>query len=169
MKLWNSNGKHSRRKGIPVVTYLVLLLIATFLFTGISFSKHVSTTSGDSAVSVAKFDFKFDLAGSGTQSEVLEVQVQPGFTKDYSILVSDSSEVATKYKVVAKKLTDNTPLEATLTVDGKTYDGTEFLSIDNGDAKELTLSLEWDAAENAAEYAGEVDAIRITVIAEQID
>lgn len=169
MKLWNSNGKYSRRKGLPLVTYLVLLLMATFLFTGISFSKHVSTTSGDDAASVAKFDFEFDLTDQGNQSAVLELNVQPGFSKEYSIKVADASEVTTRYKVVAEKLTDNTPLVATLTVDGNICDGTEYFSSDDIGTKVFKLTLEWDEDKNAAKYAGEVEAVRIKVVAEQTD
>lgn len=159
MKLWNRKGKYSRRKKLPVATYLVYLLIATFLFTGVSFSKYATTASGSDEARVAVFDFEFVLTGSGSQSEVVAVDTYPGFNGTYTIQVTDKSEVAMKYKVTAENLTDNTPIAVALEHNG------EYLT-ESGD---LTLKLTWDSKNNAAVYAGEVDAIRITVTAEQID
>lgn len=168
MKLWNRNGKYCRRRKLPVATYLVYLLIATFLFTGVSFSKYATTASGSDEARVAAFDFEFVLTGSGNQSEVVAVDTYPGMNKTYTVKVTDKSEVAMKYKVTAENLTDNTPLTATL-MDGNTaYDG-HYLTAGEDGTRELTLTLNWDGNNNAASYAGEVDAIRITVTAEQID
>ena len=164
MKLWNRNGKYSRRRKLPVATYLVYLLIATFLFTGVSFSKYATTASGSDEARVAAFDFEFVLTGSGNQSEVVAVDTYPGMDKTYTVKVTDKSEVAMKYKVTAENLTDNTPIAVALEHNGTAYDN-EYLT-EGGD---LTLKLEWDSKDNAAVYAGEVDAIRITVTAEQID
>ena len=168
MKLWDRKGKYCRRKKLPVATYLVYLLIATFLFTGVSFSKYATTASGSDEARVAAFDFLFDVKGPGTQDRVLAVDTYPGFAGEYTIKVTDASEVAVKYKVTAENLTDNTPLTATL-MDGNTaYDG-HYLTAGEDGTRELTLTLNWDGNNNAAVYAGEVDAIRITVTAEQID
>ncbi|MEE1037364.1 MAG: hypothetical protein U0L15_09630 [Oscillospiraceae bacterium] len=168
MKLWDRKGKYCRRKKLPVATYLVYLLIATFLFTGVSFSKYATTASGSDEARVAAFDFEFTLTGAGSLAEVLAVDTYPGMKATYTIQVTDASEVAVKYKVTAENLTDNTPLTATL-MDGNTaYDG-HYLTAGEDGTRELTLTLNWDGNNNAAVYAGEVDAIRITVTAEQID
>lgn len=168
MKLWDRKGKYCRRKKLPVATYLVYLLIATFLFTGVSFSKYATTASGSDEARVAAFDFLFDVTGPGTQDRVLAVDTYPGFAGEYTIKVTDASEVAVKYKVTAENLTGNTPVTATL-MDGNTaYDG-HYLTAGEDGTRELTLTLNWDGNNNAAVYAGEVDAVRITVIAEQID
>lgn len=164
MKLWNRKGKYSRRKKLPVATYLVYLLIATFLFTGVSFSKYATTASGSDEARVAAFDFEFVLTGSGAESKVVAVDTYPGFDESYTIQVTDKSEVAMKYKVTAENLTDNTPIAVALEYNGTAYGG-EYLT-ESGD---LSLKLTWDSKNNAASYAGEVDAIRITVTAEQID
>lgn len=168
MKLWNRKGKYCRRRKLPLATYLVYLLIATFLFTGVSFSKYATTASGSDEARVAAFDFLFDVKGPGTQDRVLAVDTYPGFAGEYTIKVTDASEVAVKYKVTAENLTGNTPVTATL-MDGNTaYDG-HYLTAGEDGTRELTLTLNWDGNNNAAVYAGEVDAVRITVIAEQID
>ena len=164
MKLWNRNGKYCRRRKLPVATYLVYLLIATFLFTGVSFSKYATTASGSDEARVAAFDFEFVLTGSGNQSEVVAVDTYPGMDKTYTVKVTDKSEVAMKYKVTAENLTNNTPIAVTLEHNSTAYDH-EYLT-ESGD---LALKLEGDSKDNAAAYAGEVDAIRITVTAEQID
>ena len=164
MKFWNRNGKYCRRRKLPVATYLVYLLIATFLFTGVSFSKYATTASGSDEARVAAFDFEFVLTGSGNQSEVVAVDTYPGFNGTYTIKVTDKSEVAMKYTVTAENLTGNTPIAVALEHNSTAYGG-EYLT-ESGD---LTLKLEWDSKDNAAAYAGEVDAIRITVTAEQID
>lgn len=164
MKLWNRNGKYCRRRKLPVATYLVYLLIATFLFTGVSFSKYATTASGSDEARVAAFDFAFVLTGSGNQSEVVAVDTYPGMDKTYTVKVTDKSEVAMKYKVTAENLTGNTPIAVALEHNDTAYGG-NYLT-ESGD---LTLKLTWDSKNNAASYAGEVDAIRITVTAEQID
>lgn len=164
MKLWNRNGKYCRRRKLPVATYLVYLLIATFLFTGVSFSKYATTASGSDEARVAAFDFEFVLTGSGNQSEVVAVDTYPGMDKTYTVKVTDKSEVAMKYTVTAENLTENTPLKVTLNNNGVSYGG-EYLT----GSDELSLNLKWESRDNAAGYAGEVDAIRITVTAEQID
>lgn len=169
MKLWNRKGKYSRRKKLPVATYLVYLLIATFLFTGVSFSKYATTASGSDEARVAAFDFEFVLTGSGAESKVVAVDTYPGFDESYTIQVTDKSEVAMKYKVTAENLTDNTPLTAAITLDGEAYDSATFFTTSEHGTRELELTLSWDGNNNAASYAGEVDAIRITVTAEQID
>ena len=169
MKLWDRKGKYCRRKKLPVATYLVYLLIATFLFTGVSFSKYATTASGSDEARVAAFDFLFDVTGPGTQDRVLAVDTYPGFAGEYTIKVTDASEVAVKYKVTAENLTGNTPVTAAITLDGEAYDSATFFTTSEHGTRELELTLSWDGNNNAASYAGEVDAVRITVIAEQID
>ena len=169
MKLWDRKGKYCRRKKLPVATYLVYLLIATFLFTGVSFSKYATTASGSDEARVAAFDFLFDVKGPGTQDRVLAVDTYPGFAGEYTIKVTDASEVAVKYKVTAENLTGNTPLTAAITLDGEAYDSATFFTTSEHGTRELELTLSWAGNNNAASYAGEVDAVRITVIAEQID
>ena len=169
MKLWNRKGKYCCRRKLPLATYLVYLLIATFLFTGVSFSKYATTASGSDEARVAAFDFLFDVKGPGIQDRVLAVDTYPGFAGEYTIKVTDASEVAVKYKVTAENLTGNTPLTAAITLDGEAYDSATFFTTSEHGTRELELTLSWDGNNNAASYAGEVDAVRITVIAEQID
>jgi hypothetical protein len=147
----------------------VYLLIATFLFTGVSFSKYATTASGSDEARVAAFDFEFTLTGAGSLAEVLAVDTYPGMKATYTIQVTDASEVAVKYKVTAENLTGNTPVTAAITLDGEAYDSATFFTTSEHGARELELTLSWDGNNNAASYAGEVDAVRITVIAEQID
>ena len=148
---------------------MVYLLIATFLFTGVSFSKYATTASGSDEARVAAFDFEFTLTGAGSLAEVLAVDTYPGMKATYTIQVTDASEVAVKYKVTAENLTGNTPLTAAITLDGEAYDSATFFTTSEHGTRELELTLSWDGNNNAASYAGEVDAVRITVIAEQID
>ncbi|MEE1037361.1 MAG: hypothetical protein U0L15_09605, partial [Oscillospiraceae bacterium] len=105
----------------------------------------------------------------GSLAEVLAVDTYPGMKATYTIQVTDASEVAVKYKVTAENLTGNTPVTAAITLDGEAYDSATFFTTSEHGTRELELTLSWDGNNNAASYAGEVDAVRITVIAEQID
>lgn len=53
--------KKEKIKKIPVITYLCYLLAVSVLFTGVTFSRYSTTTSGDADVSVAGFVCSYEI------------------------------------------------------------------------------------------------------------
>jgi len=69
MKIWNRNRNEENRKKprLPLSAYLTYLLIATFVFTGVSFSKFAASASGSDSVSVAGFNVR-DISAAAVDS-----------------------------------------------------------------------------------------------------
>ena len=171
-----SGAPARKKKRLPLFVWLAYGLLATLLFAGVTFSSYVTTSSSLDQARVAKFDV--------TEKEVvnMEMEITPFEPAYFPFEVTnDNSEVAVRYTITVKKLTDNVPLvfnlkghtEALTQVEGKneyTY------SKDSPAGEQATYTLEMlldPGAEtkpgDLLQYMGMVEHIQVTVDAVQID
>lgn len=110
----------SKRGRLPLHVYLVYLLVCTFLLTGVSFSRYISTsTAGDSA-RAAKGLVTVSYDEGSTKVELSNDVI----AKDFSFSVSNGdSEVAIRYDLVIE-LDEALPDGVTMKLDGDVCSGT---------------------------------------------
>ena len=136
---------------LPISAYVTYLLLASFLLTGVTFSKYVAKTSTSDNARVAKFGV--EMVGASNASFALEA----GGEETYSFTVKNVSDVTLMYKLVLKNL----PAGISVSVsDGKAYDAERELAI----GASAPLSLTFSADSDAEDIDGSVD---ISVEAEQ--
>ncbi len=58
----------ARTKKYPILTYLLYLLLVSILFTGVTFSRYTMSTTGDVAISLARFSCRYELNTISSQS-----------------------------------------------------------------------------------------------------
>lgn len=167
---------------LPLSAYLIYLLIASTIFTGISFSKFASsqTVNGDAKVAFVSMD-----AGvNDGQSDTLRIDTTTGTGADavanYGFYIENrSSEVAMRYKIIVE-LPSALPTGMTLTVaDGAgqacacttsgnvyTFTGTSEFAAGVEARHAYTLTFTGDSSLIGA---GAFENILVSVTAEQID
>ena len=155
-------GKHQTKRP-PLMVYVMYLLVATVVFTGVTFSSYISSTVGQDTARVAKFDIK----GSGTQEIEIDAGAMiPGdsFTKQFTI--QNSSEVAVELTITAEMMYHKLPL--VLTIDSAPGPLTRTLSA-LSEEQTYTLTVSWPKEANEITWAGKADVIHLTINAQQID
>lgn len=169
-----SSKKGSRQ--LPLYVYLAYLLVCTFLLTGVSFSRYISSANGSDSARVAEgivvvthdanTTIEMDRPG-GTNSTTSE---------EFKFRVSNSvSEVDIQYDVVVK-LDEALPAGVTMTVDGNpcsgnsnnTYTFSSMGTFAAGEEKTNTHTLSFMGNYDVIWEQSERD-ITISVQAEQID
>lgn len=153
--------KNNRRSNW--ILYLAGILFCLTLFsmhlTSGLYARYSATVSGEDGARVARFSIQ----QSGELSQVMVMDVYPGFNKDYTIKLKNESEVAVNYTVSVERLTNNLPLTITWT------DASGSFAANSEDEVTHTLKVSWPATENDEALSYEVDALRVIVHAEQID
>lgn len=143
------NGKKKRFR-LPISAYITYLLLASFLLTGVTFSKYIAKTSSIDEVRVAKF-------GIEKSASDASFELEAGGTENYTFTVRNTSDVTLKYNLVL----ENLPAGIGVTVDdGKAYGEERTLAV--GGSEELTLT--FTAAADAESVEG---SVAISVYAEQ--
>lgn len=166
----------NRKKNILEISLLLLLafvLITTQMVTNI-FAKYRTNNKSDDGSNVASFNFDIKITDSNTSvdiTEILDYEFVPGDKIALDInLDSSKSEVKVKYTILFETF-DNLPLDITYnSLDVKTTGISGTINI--GDSILLEdIIIEWKSTEenNSYLYSGEVDVIKITVEAEQVD
>lgn len=116
----------TRRVRLPLHVYLSYLLVATFLFTGISFSKYATTVSVQDEARVAVFSVSVD--GEAAADLLLDISNEVQTANSYSFSVSSNSEVRVA-DVVTVTLPEELPAGIYLTM---TADSVEVTPEING-------------------------------------
>lgn len=137
-----------------------LTLLSTHLTSGL-YARYSTTWSGSASARVAKFE----VTDTGTFTQDLYLEYNPGANNNYTIVVENRSEVTVKCSVEVKRLSNNIPVDMTVT--GSITDVTFAPNDTTGKSMDLTLN--WPSSKNDAAYSYEVDAFRVTVTAEQIN
>ena len=161
---------------MPLHVYLSYLLVATFLFTGVSFSKYASTASGRSGARVAAFSVS--ASGEASAALVLEVLSEEQVSDSYSFTVTGNSEVAVR-DIVTVTLPEMLPNGITMTMtvnsvevspetDGRVYKFSRDLAF-GADQHLWTLSFTADPGALEITETFELDGISIYVDAIQIN
>ncbi len=168
-----TKDKSNTRRKLPVSALIAYLLIAVVLTSGVTLSRYATSISGSDGARVAEFD----VASNGIQEATIQLgDMKPGDVKTYSFTVTNSSEVAVQWSITLTS-TENLPLTYELTLAGGSATaltpGTPVeMSIsppnDNA-AKSYTLTVTWPSSVRDAKYSGLVDAVKLIVIAEQVD
>ena len=93
MKVFCKGNKQKKmhRIRLPLHVYLSYLLVATFLFTGVSFSKYASSASAQSSAQIAAFSISVE--GETSDALVLDVSDETQKSDSYSFRVTSNSEV----------------------------------------------------------------------------
>lgn len=166
----------TRRVRLPLYVYLSYLLVATFLFTGISFSKYATTVSIQDNARVAAFSVNID--GKAAAALVLDASNETLSSNSYSFSVSSNSEVLVA-DIVTVTLPDELPAGIYLTM---TVNSAEVISEINGSTYKFVKNfaygedfhlwtLTFTADQNVLEIVDifELNNISIHVDAMQID
>ena len=167
---------NNKKKTIIEVTLLLLfafVLITTQMVTNI-FAKYRTNNKSDDGSNVASFSFDISITDSNTSvdiAEILDCEFIPGEKIAFDInLDSTKSEVKVKYQILIETL-DNLPLD--ITCNGSDIKTTGIVgTIDIGDSVLFeNITIEWKSTDenNNYLYSGEVDLIKITIEAEQVD
>lgn len=127
--------ENAERARLPLSAYLSYLLVATLLFTGVSFSKFASTASGSDSATVAR------VVINGTETTTANTitldKPNGSTTASYSFSVSNAkngtvSEVSLSYKIIVN-LPDALPTGVTVNLvkSGSTAEHTATISNSN--------------------------------------
>ena len=170
-----------------IASVLLVVILLTTCAISATFAKYTATGSGKDTASVAKWEVKFGddkLAAdtmkfnlfdtitntnptAGVAKSVADNVIAPGTKGEFTVALSNASEVAAKY-TVAFDTPDNTPLVFTV-VDAELTGTMEI-----GGTANVTIKWEWpfettngDAADTA--FAGSSVEVGVTVTAEQVD
>lgn len=93
-KLFRARGEKRPGKRLPAFVYVVYLLVATVIFTGVTFSGYIAKTTGGDDARTAKYD----VSVSSISGEALTLA--PDTPASYTFSVTSSSEVAVEYDLV---------------------------------------------------------------------
>ena len=159
-------------KKIPLRVWLFYLLLLSTLLTGISYASYRSESSGGSSVRVALFanDASIDLSVT---------DFYPGKTVELPITVTNYDdenvcEVSQSYEMQASAFVGRIPLEIKWKTNGSILPGNasgNFFVSEGRTHDDYFLVVSWpiNAGYPDAEFADEIEVIRINVRCEQID
>ena len=155
-------GKSTRPNWILRIAgvLLCLTLLSVHLTSGM-YARYSSTVTVTDSARVARFEVN----ETGTFSKELLLEYFPGSTNTYTVVLENHSEVAVKCNVNIQRLSNNIPVE--VTVSGTTSN-IQFAPNDTA-GKTVSLTVSWPSGKNDAAYSYEVDAFRVTVTAEQMN
>lgn len=158
-------------KRIPLRAYLLYLLAASVVCTGVTFSSYLSTSSGNDETRIALF------ANDVTVNIPISKECYPGCSFEIPItvsnyekkgLTSDVCEVSQSYTLNAALLVGNLPLEVVWKSDNSSG---SFAANDSATDVTHYVVVTWpvNAESTSYEYADEIEVLRVTVNAEQVD
>jgi len=164
--------KHTPKKKFRVPTSVVLtyFVVVTLLLTGVTLSGYVTSAS---ALDVARVAI---MASSATITSGT-IPGHPGATVVKKIEISNKQddtvcEVAQKYEITVRNLTENLPLTFAFFKDEACTVPAELTgSFAAGEAAKTDyyLRIHWPAENNQAKLAFELDAYEVKIIAQQVD
>lgn len=168
-------GKYEKKNKmrLPLSAYLTYLLVATLLFTGVSFSKFATTSSGeDSArIAVMAIDTSYVIAE--------ELSIAPGETVDFTVTLTNKEgdricEVTQNYSMTVENLTNNMALSYDYyLMDGEnesakdSVGGTFHAGVEESATYKIKIT--WTGVPQPASSAFEVDGLKIVIKTEQVD
>ena len=159
----------NRKAPIPFRMSVILLcvLLCTLHLTSGLYARYTSAFSGSDDARVASFSFEDDLA---QQTQIVPAVLSPGESKTTTVAVENTGEVTIVYSVRIENLTGNLPLRFS----NADAEESELLVtscvLGPGESGTVTFTLAWPDTETSAEqYANRMAAIRIVVVAEQLD
>lgn len=175
-----NQNKEKRFTRLPLSAYLLYIIVATLLFTGVTFSGYISVAGGSGSARVAKFEIKEIVNGSElAYEETIRLQgtASPNSPMTQKIKVENKSEVSVEYTMELVNVTDNMPLEISMKrddeqvedTDGDALSVTDKLSYKGGGTDTADYTLEITLNTTDPKYMGMVDLIEVTLVAAQCD
>lgn len=175
-----SREMNSSRKGglhLPLHVYLAYLLVCTFLLTGVSFSRYISSANGSDSARVAAGGITVNYSDN-TNIELVQPTDPDNQTEtaEFSFTVSNSaSEVAIRYDLVLT-LDQALPDGVTMALDGRpcsgnsnnTYTFSKAGEFEAGETQTKTHTLTF-SGDYLTIQEQSTRTITIAVCAEQID
>jgi len=175
MKLLSSHKKHKNKHKmrLPLSAYLTYLLVATLMFTGVSFSRFATTSSDeDSArVAVMAMDTSYVIRN--------ELAIAPGETVDFTVTLTNKEdericEVTQNYSMYVENLTNNMSLsfdyylvEGTGETKLNSVTGTFNAGVEESVTYKIRIT--WSGVPQPAASSFEVDGLRIVIKTEQVN
>ena len=155
--------------GLPLRAYLLYLLVASLVFTGVTFSSYLSTSSGGDSVQIAMF------ANDVTVNVPISEECYPGCSFEVPVNVSNYEtdgmtkyvcQVSQEYTLEARLLVGNLPLTVTW------KEGNNSGVFHSGDAPTdnthyVVVSWPENAYSTGAEFSDEIEVLRIIAVCEQ--
>lgn len=184
MKFFPVYKKTEKKKAVrlPLSAYLSYLLVATLLFTGVSFSKFATSSSGWDSARVAQFSVTTAVADGQKQELDLDLSTAAETKSDhYTFTVKNDSEVRVAYTVTVTLPSETklpTGVSMTMTmVDGE--DSSVMAATESGGVYTYNSELDFtDSHQWTLTFIGNptavtdnmiLEGITVAVAAEQID
>ena len=147
--------KFNRFLGFAVPILLLTITLTSHLCTGL-FAKYLTADQESDGARVASFEVWDDLSPTTVNLSML-----PG--EKITVRVRNKSETSVCCFLKVENMTLNLPIANPdpIVIPTKV--------IGAGDSDEVTLELEWNALDNDSSYAGMIDLVSVTLIAEQVD
>ena len=175
---YRNTREYKKAARLPLSAYLSYLLVATMVFTGVSFSKFATTASGSDSARVARFSVSAAPASGQAQALSLDLNSATGITSDhYAFTVASDSEVMVAYTVTVD-LKTQLPTGVTMTLTLADTGSVEMTKVSDTvytysselvfqDSHNYTLTFTGDPETVTA--ATTLTGITVTVTAEQMD
>ena len=158
---------------LPISAYLTYLLAATLMFTGISFSKFATTSSGadHASVAVMAMDVSYEIEN--------QFPIAPGETVEFTVTLTNKEngricDITQNYSMTVENLTNNMNLSFSyILVDGEnetaynSASGTFHAGVEESATYRVIMT--WTGAPQPANSAFEVDGLKIVIRSEQVD
>lgn len=151
-------AKHAKGHiSLRVALVLLVLTLLSFSVNAGLFARYTVTGASSDSARVAKFSVTLD--ETFTTPAIVFENMAPGESKSYSFAVESKSETAVRLIIESASTTGNLPLKYSLS--------NAVIAPNSTNTVELTAT--WSGADNNLQYLGEIDAVRITIKAEQVD
>lgn len=174
-RLLKRSKKHKKKeqfKALPLMRYLIYLVLATTITSGVSLSRFYTSSQAGDIARVAKFDV--EITSSFGQSDDTDVTDDPGNSKTYTFTIENKSEVAVRVRAVNPS-TNNTyssPNDYSFT-DASWNDDLNIITDNNGwfelTPKGLSGDTRWLKFELIVSSGGDSKQVEVFFEYEQID
>ena len=161
-------GKFAKKRQMPLAWIFGLLVACNVLAVGVTLAGFVTSTGSSDLSGAASFNVS---AGTTNSSTIIFADMYPGATQNWDFDITNESEVAVRI-VVTVETTGNLPLTysvGNLSIPiGK---ATEIYSFAPGadETVDFSLKASWSELNKDQQYLNEVDAVTVTISAEQVD
>lgn len=160
--------KRRKKRKLPIHVYLIYMIVASLLFTAVTFSSYVSTSEGGDSVSIALF-------ANDTEILIPVDKCEPGESFTMNVKVTNYEddrvcEVSQAYTITAEAVTGRIPLE--LEWIGEQPIGDFHLLDGREQYAEYQLKVSWPVENGnypSGDYSNEIEVIRILAECNQID
>lgn len=170
---------------IPIRTLLIILVLLTFVASGVTFSRFIAVSVGSDSARVAKTILITEVRKDSQIVEIDLEEMKPGDYEEYDFSVTNydgerSSEISYRFEIVLTR-TNNIPIDIYITENwtgGDTflYDEieenitTDSYNVYAGTAQQLDFLIifDWDEQEDDPSYESLTESVSLNVYWEQI-